>query len=95
MTTVFDRKLARFAFMMKAKIEEVAPKYGGSESPRSVLSDRYDWANAYMINSFREHLLQEIGEWLKGDKPEERELVDIANCAFILCMLRIARSEQA
>lgn len=82
----FDQKLAAFAEDMRAKIIQVAWKYGGIDSPRSVTSDKFDWACNEVASAVREHLLKEIAEWiLAKDSPNDRkELVDIANCAFIL-----------
>ena len=86
---VLDYELAEFTELMRSKLIAVAYKHGGLESPNSVTSDNFDWCSNETASAIREHLLREIGEWLlaKDSNASQKELVDIGNCAFILCAM--------
>lgn len=81
-------KIADFRELMIAKLEKVAWKHGGLESVTSCTADRFDWSNIAIAAEVRDHLLQEIGEYLVS--RSDSELIDIANCSMILYEMKKA-----
>lgn len=91
---VLEQKLKEFAREMIAKMEKVAHKHGGADSPRNVTNDGFDWRSNEVASAVHCHLIKEFAEYIIADDknlPKEKrkeELVDIANCAMILaCMI--------
>ncbi len=85
---ILSEKLNNFGTDMLNKLVQVAYKYGGLDNRRSVTSDSFDWSNNETASAIERHLLREVAEFLLA-KPDNRkiELVDIANCAFLLAAM--------
>lgn len=85
---ILQEKLEGFRELMITKLVRVAFKHGGLEAPTSCTGDAFNWSDSNVAVEVKAHLLEEIGEWLKfkGD----HELIDIANCAFILYEMKRA-----
>ncbi len=83
---ILEAKLREFAAAMLDKLVLIAPKHGGLNYPGNVTSDKFDWSYHQTAKEIRDHLLREIAEWLlvKSSYEARKELVDIANCAFLL-----------
>jgi len=85
---VLRYKLAGFTADMLEKLQAVAHKHGGIDNQRSVTSDEFDWNSNEVASAIERHMLREIAEFLLAEpKKRKAELVDIANCAFILAAM--------
>src|SRR5206468_10653164 len=83
------KRMEIFAGLQLEKLIKVAFKHGGIASVESVTSELYQWNDVRDLHSIREHLREEIKEWEAcplNTKQEEIELMDIANCAMLVCM---------
>lgn len=87
------RRMEIFAGLQLEKLINVAWKHGGIAAPTSVTGNLYNWKSVEDLHSIREHLRSEIKEWEAcplNTEQEEKELIDIANCAMLTCMKRRA-----
>lgn len=87
------RRMEIFAGLQLEKLIKVAHKHGGIAASTSVTGDLYQWATAHDLFDIREHLKSEIKEWENcplNTEAEEMELIDIANCAMLVCLKRRA-----